>query len=98
LTDLPIHVGVDCCEQFGIASGGEGGGGQGRGSVMEAWLYDPNAPVGQRFTILAATTIQRHYHSVAFLLPDGDIFVAGSEQSESCYCSPHTVCIQMLVC
>eukprot|EP00775_Hariotina_reticulata_P010774 gene10774-10930_t len=69
-------------QRFGIAAGGEGGGGQSRGSVMEAWLYDPNAPVGQRFTVLAATTVQRHYHSVAFLLPDGDIFVAGSEQTD----------------
>jgi hypothetical protein len=31
---------------------------------------------------MAATTIQRYYHSGALLLPDGDVLVMGSEQGE----------------
>ncbi|KAK1437557.1 hypothetical protein QVD17_03351 [Tagetes erecta] len=41
-------------------------------------LYTPNKPMGQRFKELAPTTIARMYHSVAALIPDGKILVAGS--------------------
>ncbi|CAM6123577.1 unnamed protein product [Calypogeia fissa] len=41
-------------------------------------LYQPDAPLGLRFSILNATTIPRMYHSTANLLPDGRILVAGS--------------------
>jgi hypothetical protein len=44
-------------------------------------MYNPDAPRGSRFTVLAASTIYRLYHSVAFLLPDGSVLVAGSEQT-----------------
>lgn len=43
--------------------------------------YDPDLPRGQRFSVLAASSIYRLYHSVALLLPDGSVLVAGSEQS-----------------
>lgn len=48
----------------------------------QAWLYDPYAPAGARFKVMAATNIKRLYHSVAMLMPDGDVLVMGSEQGE----------------
>ncbi|RKO84468.1 glyoxal oxidase N-terminus-domain-containing protein, partial [Blyttiomyces helicus] len=45
-------------------------------------LYKPDAPVGKRFTIMPASTIPRLYHSVAALLPTGEIMVAGSNPSQ----------------
>ncbi|KAH7913989.1 putative copper radical oxidase [Hygrophoropsis aurantiaca] len=43
-------------------------------------LYNPLAPVGQRFTSqgMQSSVIPRLYHSVATLTPNGDIMVAGS--------------------
>ena len=43
-------------------------------------IYDPSAPKGQRWSRdgLSPSTIPRMYHSSATLLPDGSIFVAGS--------------------
>lgn len=46
--------------------------------TLEALLYDPSKPLGQRFYTLAATAIPRLYHSVACLLLDGTILIAGS--------------------
>jgi len=43
-----------------------------------ALLYDPAKPLGQRWTTLASTSIARLYHSVALLLLDGTVMVAGS--------------------
>ncbi|KAF6264286.1 hypothetical protein COO60DRAFT_1660326 [Scenedesmus sp. NREL 46B-D3] len=50
-----------------------------RDPAHDAWLYDPKAPAGQRFRTLAATNINRYYHSTALLLPDASILVAGCE-------------------
>jgi len=44
-------------------------------------VYDPDAPHGQRFTEWTPSNIARMYHSVATLLPDGTVFVAGSNQN-----------------
>ncbi|KAI8465624.1 MAG: hypothetical protein J3K34DRAFT_525211 [Monoraphidium minutum] len=68
--------------------GGPGGGGQARGAETHAWLYDPKAPAGARFSVLAASPIERFYHSAALLLPSGDLLVVGSEQNdcfEACF-------------
>ena len=46
--------------------------------TLEALIYDPSEPVGQRFSRGASSTIPRLYHSVALLLPDGTVMVAGS--------------------
>jgi hypothetical protein len=48
--------------------------------VLTPVLYDPNAPAGQRWSRdgLGASTVPRMYHSVATVLPDGSIFVSGS--------------------
>ncbi|QRV94399.1 glyoxal oxidase [Ceratobasidium sp. AG-Ba] len=43
-------------------------------------MYDPNAPQGQRWSQknMPKSTIARMYHSSATLLPDGSVFIAGS--------------------
>lgn len=46
--------------------------------VLEPWVYRPGDDEGERFTMLAATTIPRMYHSSSAVLPDGRILVAGS--------------------
>ncbi|KHJ35015.1 putative glyoxal oxidase [Erysiphe necator] len=50
--------------------------------VLEALLYDPDKPVGQRFTTLASSEIPRLYHSCALLLLDGTVLVVGSNPVE----------------
>ncbi|GJJ77137.1 hypothetical protein EMPS_09496 [Entomortierella parvispora] len=44
-------------------------------------IYDPQAPLGSRFTEWVPSNIARMYHSVAMLLPDGSVFVAGSNEN-----------------
>jgi hypothetical protein len=46
---------------------------------LDALLYDPVQPVGQRFSNLASTTIPRMYHSEAILLPDARVLISGSD-------------------
>lgn len=46
--------------------------------TLEALIYDPNAKLGERWTTGANSTIPRLYHSVALLLLDGTVLVAGS--------------------
>ncbi|OJA12656.1 hypothetical protein AZE42_08700 [Rhizopogon vesiculosus] len=48
--------------------------------VLAPIIYDPNAPSGQRWSRdgLSPSTIPRMYHSSATLLPDGSVFVTGS--------------------
>ncbi|KAK7204495.1 glyoxal oxidase N-terminus-domain-containing protein [Myxozyma melibiosi] len=53
-----------------------------RDAVLEALLYNSSAPSGSRFTVLASSTIARLYHSVALLIPDGTVLVAGSNPVE----------------
>ncbi|POS84906.1 hypothetical protein EPUL_006086 [Erysiphe pulchra] len=50
--------------------------------TLEALLYDPDKPVGQRFTTLASSEIPRLYHSCALLLLDGTVLVVGSNPVE----------------
>lgn len=46
--------------------------------ILEAWLYSPRLPLGQRYSVLASTTIPRMYHSTAILaLPGGEVLVSG---------------------
>ena len=65
---------------------GCGQGAQGYGLAQnpttEALIYDPEAPLGERWTRGAASTIPRLYHSVALLLLDGTLLVAGSNPVE----------------
>ncbi|XVF86006.1 hypothetical protein PTKIN_Ptkin17bG0166100 [Pterospermum kingtungense] len=50
--------------------------------VFNPVLYSVNGDPARRFTVLSPSKIPRMYHSVALLLPDGRIFVGGS--------NPHT--------
>jgi Glyoxal oxidase N-terminus len=50
--------------------------------TYEALLYNPSKPHGQRWSTLASSTIARLYHSVALLLLDGTLMVAGSNPVE----------------
>lgn len=50
------------------------------GPVTQPVIYNPNAAKGSRFSSagLGTSNIPRLYHSTALLLPDGSVFVAGS--------------------
>jgi hypothetical protein len=59
--------------------------------AYEALLYDPAKPLGQRWSTLASSSIARLYHSVALLLLDGTIIVAGSNPVEMPKLQPDAV-------
>jgi hypothetical protein len=59
--------------------------------TFEALLYNASKPLGQRWNTLASTTIARLYHSVALLLLDGTIMVAGSNPVEMPILTPNAV-------
>lgn len=63
-------------------SQGAQGFGLGADPTLEALIYNSSQPLGQRFEKGASSTIPRLYHSVAFLLLDGTIMVAGSNPVE----------------
>ena len=63
-------------------SRGAQGFGLGRDPARKALLYNPKATLGKRWTRLAASPIPRVYHSVALLLLDGTILIAGSNPVE----------------
>jgi Glyoxal oxidase N-terminus/Domain of unknown function (DUF1929) len=50
--------------------------------TFEALIYDPTKALGQRWTTGASTNIPRLYHSVALLLLDGTLMIAGSNPVE----------------
>lgn len=49
---------------------------------LEALLYNSSAALGARWSTLASSTIPRLYHSVATLLIDGTLMVAGSNPAQ----------------
>lgn len=53
-------------------------------------LYDPNAPAGSRWsrTGFSPSTVPRMYHSSATLLPDGSVFVSGSNPNSDYNVAP----------
>ncbi|KAF2146187.1 copper radical oxidase [Aplosporella prunicola CBS 121167] len=57
---------------------GSGGGFQADDPARTPFVYNPKAPRGTRFTNMPASSIPRLYHSVATLLPSGEVLVAGS--------------------
>ncbi|OZJ01858.1 hypothetical protein BZG36_05153 [Bifiguratus adelaidae] len=50
--------------------------------VYNPVMYDPDAPLGSRWSVLPPSTLPRMYHSAAYLLPDGRVFVAGSSSND----------------
>ncbi|PGH13292.1 hypothetical protein AJ80_06403 [Polytolypa hystricis UAMH7299] len=50
--------------------------------ILDAWIYDPDAPLGQRWSLGGQSEIPRMYHSVALLLLDGTVMIAGSNPVE----------------
>jgi hypothetical protein len=50
--------------------------------ILEAWIYDPDQPQGSRWATGGSSKIPRLYHSVALLLLDGTVMVAGSNPVE----------------
>ncbi|KAF9467368.1 copper radical oxidase [Collybia nuda] len=54
-------------------------------------IYDPSAPAGQRWSRdgLSASTVPRMYHSAATLLPDGSVFVSGSNPNSDFNVGPN---------
>jgi len=52
---------------------------------LDALLYDPTQPIGQRFSILNTTIVDRLYHSEAILLADGRVLVSGSDPEDPRY-------------
>ncbi|KAF9638058.1 putative glyoxal oxidase protein [Lasiodiplodia theobromae] len=57
---------------------GSAGGFMADDPVLAPVIYDPKAAAGSRFTSMPKTAIPRMYHSVASLLPSGEVVVAGS--------------------
>ncbi|KAF5021880.1 hypothetical protein F66182_6071 [Fusarium sp. NRRL 66182] len=66
----------------GGAQVGRGGFGLANRANLNAVMYDPEQPLGQRMTVLANTTIARMYHSEAVLLSDGKVLVSGSDPQD----------------
>ncbi|KAH7925711.1 copper radical oxidase-like protein [Leucogyrophana mollusca] len=58
---------------------GQAGFGLANGPNLNAILYDPSLPTGQRISILNSTIVDRLYHSEATLLTDGRVLVSGSD-------------------
>lgn len=50
--------------------------------LLQVLIYEPFAPFGSRWTTGANSTIPRLYHSIATLLLDGSVLVAGSNPNE----------------
>jgi hypothetical protein len=69
--------------QRGYMGGGFTGGSPCREPSYCPWLYDPDAPAGQRFTVLACSNIKRLYHATSMLMPDGAVLITGSEADET---------------
>jgi Domain of unknown function (DUF1929)/Glyoxal oxidase N-terminus len=63
-----------------LAVGGGGGGGRYTNPVLTAELYNPTTGL---WSVMAAQTIQRTYHSTAVLIPDGRVVSAGSDNGAS---------------
>ncbi|PNS15499.1 Nuclear cap-binding protein subunit 1 [Sphaceloma murrayae] len=60
------------------AHAGSAGGYMATDPVFQPLIYNASAPAGQKFTKQPSTTIPRLYHSIAILLPSGQVLVAGS--------------------
>jgi hypothetical protein len=50
--------------------------------ALDALIYDPEKALGQRWSVAGRSDIPRLYHSVAVLLLDGTVLVAGGNPNE----------------
>jgi len=50
-------------------------------AANDIFQYDPEAPVGSKFKVLAASSIRRFYHSVTVLAADGRTLIAGTDEA-----------------
>eukprot|EP00386_Alphamonas_edax_P002028 GDKI01006098.1.p1 GENE.GDKI01006098.1~~GDKI01006098.1.p1 ORF type:complete len:548 (+),score=126.49 GDKI01006098.1:972-2615(+) len=66
----------------GAAAGFQGDSGLGNNPVVNAWEYDPNQTLTQRYRVLAASRIIRMYHNNACLIPDGRVLEFGSDRND----------------
>ena len=64
------------------ASQGAQGFGIADNPTLDALIYNPDETLGRRFTVAGRSEIPRLYHSVALLLLDGTVLVAGSNPNE----------------
>ncbi|MCJ1315893.1 hypothetical protein MMC15_001213 [Xylographa vitiligo] len=64
------------------ATQGVAGFGLASGPNLNAILYNPAAPVNQRMSVMANTTVARLYHSEAILMTDGRVMVSGSDPQD----------------
>lgn len=65
---------------WGVAGGLSAGDAQYAGNpVLSADVFDPEAPAGKQWTVLANATVPRLYHSSAILIQSGQVMTAGSE-------------------
>lgn len=67
---------------------GAQGFGVAKAPTLEVLIYDPVKPLGQRWTHGPSSTIARLYHSVALLLLDGTLMIAGSNPVEQPILTP----------
>ncbi|KAI0555400.1 copper radical oxidase [Xylaria curta] len=49
---------------------------------LNALLYDPFKPIGQRISVMANTSVARLYHSEAITLLDGRVLITGSDPQD----------------
>jgi hypothetical protein len=70
------------------ANQGAQGFGEATSPTFETLIYDPTKAFGARWTTGASSTIPRLYHSVALLLLDGTVMVAGSNPVEQPILTP----------
>jgi len=69
--------------QVGQAGYNEGGKFLSDKPAFTPLLYDMSQPLKQRWTPLTPATIPRMYHSVATIIPDGSVWVAGSNPNDN---------------
>jgi hypothetical protein len=66
----------------GRAGGSNDGGGCAKDPYMNAWTYYPGNPAGKRFVVdpVNGQSVPRLYHSVALVLPSGELVSTGGDQ------------------
>lgn len=67
------------CFSVPLSQLGVAGYGSGFVPVLDAQLYDPDLPLGSRFSYIASSVIPRQYHSTQALVSDGRVLIAGCD-------------------